>query len=115
MKTLNNTPLLLIIIFVGIATLALSPLGFYSQFSYQMEINNTTGNPVLDNVGNPVYTLTNEQETAKEFYDYENKVIQDFGIQTTIFWVFMIIVIVIAVFLAIKPFIIPNRRSRKKR
>ncbi len=109
MKKLKPTPLLLVIIFVGIAMLALSPMEFYSDFSYKISINNQTGEPILDSSGNIVYNISEEQEISKEFYDYQNEVIEGYNIQTTIFWIFMLIIVVFAVLFALKPFLFPKK------
>jgi hypothetical protein len=114
MKKLKPSPLLLIVVFVGIAMLALSPMGFFSEYSYKINISDETGEPILDSSGNIGYNLSEEQEIAKEFYDYQNEVvIQGYDIQITIFWIFMILLLVFAVFFALKPFLFPKRMKRR--
>lgn len=112
MRSIKPSPILLIIIFIGIALLALSQLGFYSEFSYKVEINNKTGEPLLDSSGNLIYNASEEQEIAKEFYDYENKVIEGHNFQTIIIWIFMLFLIAFAIMYAVKPYLFPRKALR---
>lgn len=107
------TPLLLIIVFIGLIMLSLSPIEFYSEFSYNVELN-SEGDPILDSSGDVIYNLTEEDKKALDFNNYQNKIIADYSDQTTIIITIVLVLFAIAGILVMNQFM-QEKRYRKRR